>query len=572
MNQQNFLQQKLNELITENLNVQDLIKRFERAKKNRISWEKSWAQIQDQVLPDYNDFYNQSGQQTSTPRKSKIKTHSGIISGKINKVVSILSSQISDPSVSWLELKFGVKSLNEAEVARRWLYQCKEALYAVFSDPSSNFYPSTFSFHSDWFTLGTACREIILRRDNGKLRFNTISMKNIYVEESGYGDLNIIYRVFSVTPSQAYDLWGDALHPSQIKQAKEHSTGNTTAKNYEYIEISMPNPLLNIDLPIEPLQYITCVIDKTNKMIVDIQMHHQSPYVVSRFLVAPGETYGRSYVWYAMPDMLTINLTAKRIIQGIDYAMFPVNLVKDEDAISQLQLTPGAFVPGLDFNGNQTIKQLPSLANPQVGIEYYNLKVNELDDVLVARDIFPAETPNMTATEVNERKIQANNRIRPLLVRLEAEDLNNTVRRTLALLQQQGELPPFPYEELDIMPEELPNPLEQLNVQFSGQMAKMQRLQEIVNNDAILQKTIQVAQIDPSVLDRINLDSLIVEDAKIYGTNPTVMNDEKTVQDIRESRAQAQQEKEQTEQEAIALDNLVKIKEAGIATDQLTNH
>lgn len=564
----NPLEEQINQLILQYIDPQDIIRKYDKAKSERMPWDTKWQQIQDQVFPDYRDYVNQS-KHKNQPQSGKIKDHAGIISGKINKIVSILSSQLSDPSVKWLDLKFGDSGMNNMEATRNWLYGCKEELYNLFGDPTSNFYPSTFSFHSDWFTLGTACREIILRKDNNKIYFNTVSMQSICAEQSGYGDLSTIYRTFSLSPQQAYDLWGDMIHPSQLRLVQEGKGNLGTVKKFDYIEVSMPNPIFGMELPIPPLKYLTCVIDKTNKTVVDIGQHHQSPYVVSRFIVSPGELYGRSYVWYAMPDMIAINRTSKRILQGIDYAIFPVNLVKDETSITQSQITPGAFVQGLDYNGNPTIRQLPPLANTQMAMEFLNYKSNELDDILVARDIFPSDAPNMTATEVNERKIQANNRIRPLLVRLEAEDLNNTVRRSLSLLEQQGKLPQFPYEKLQISPEQLPNPLEILSVQFSGQMARMQKLQEIVNSDALFQKVLQAAQVDQSVLDRINLDAFIVEDAKIYGISPSLLNDEQTVQSIRESRAQSEQAQAAAQQESMAVDNLVKLKEAGIAPQQL---
>lgn len=564
----NPIQDQINQLILQYINPQDIIKKYDKAKTDRNPWDAKWQHIQDQVFPNYRDYMGKSNYDSS-PQTSKIKNHSGIVSGTINKVVSILSSQLSDPSVKWLDLKFGDSGFGLNEAARNWLYACKEELYNLFTDPSSNFYPSTFSLHNDWFVLGTACREIILRRDNNKIQFNTISMQSICVDQSGYGDIDTIYRSFLLSPKQAYDLWGDAIHPSQLRLIQEGKTESTSIKKYDYIEISMPNPIYGQQLPIPPMKYITCVIDKTNKCVVDINQHHQSPYIVSRFLVAPGEIYGRSYVWYAMPDIIAINRTSKRIMQGIDYATLPVNLVQDETSITQSQITPGAFVQGLDFHGNPTIKQMQPLSNPQIGIEFYNIKSNELNDVLVARDVFSAESSNMTATEVNERKIQANNRIRPLLVRLETEDLNNTVRRALSLLDQIGKLPQFPYEELQISSEELPNPIEMLNVQFSGQLAKMQKLQEIVNSDALFQKTLQAAQVDQSVLDRINLDAFIVEDAKIYGVSPLLLNDEQTVQSIRESRAKAAQAESSAQQESMSIDNLVKLKEAGIAPERL---
>jgi hypothetical protein len=563
----NFLRERINDIILQQIDPVELIKRYDRAKKERMPWEQKWQLIQDQVFPDYRNYVNRAETQQQ-PQTSKIKNHSGIVSGKINKIVALLSSQLMDPAVKWMDLTSVIKGLTYNEYAAEWIFYCKEALYDLFSDPDSNFYPSTFDFHLDWYALGNGCRNIILRKDNGNIQFSTISMQNVYAEQSGYGDLSIIYRAFHLTAKQAYDLWGENIHPRQLRLVQNSRGEPGTFKKFEYVEISMPNPAYGIPLPhgeiLPTLEYLTCVLDKTNKSIVDIATHHHSPYVLSRFLVAPNETYGRSYVWNAMPDIVSINRISKRILQGVDFAIFPVNLVKDETSITQSQITPGAFIAGLDYNGNPTIRQLPPFANPQVGIEFYNLKANELDDELAAREIFPAESSNMTATEINERRIQANNRVRPLLVRLEHEDLNKTVRRTLSLLEQKGKLPPFPYEKLQISPEEMPNPLDSLQVHFSGQMARMQKLQDIVNSDALFQKILQAAQVDPSVLDRMNLDALIVEEAKIYGISPAIMNKEEQVQSIRQQRAQVEEQRLQMQNESATIDNLVKLKEIGI--------
>ncbi len=549
----------INMLLEKVLNPQELVKKYDSIKMNRSAWDTKWQLIQDQVFPDYRDYLNRSSNKSS-PATSKIKNHSSAVSGKINKVVSLLSSQITDPSVKWLDLKFGEDSLSGHYAVQYWLDSCKESLYKLFSDPESNFYPSTYSFHLDWYTLGTACREVILRKDSGRIKFNTIPMQNIYIDVNGYGDPDTIYRMFQVTAKQAYDIWGENIHPSQLQLAQKNNQA-VNARKFEYVEVSMPNPLSG-KMPM--LGCVSCVIDKTNKRIVDIGLHHSSPYIVSRFFISPGEIYGRSYVWNAMPDIIAINKLSKRVLQGIDFATLPVNLVQDANSLNMSQITPGSFIQGLDAHGRPTIQPMQFGGNPGMALEFYHAKLNDLDEALVARDIFGAENPNMTATEVNERKIQASNRLRPVLVRLEKEDLNRTVIRSLELLNQVGKIPPFPYDELKISPEELPNPLSQLGVCFSGQMARMQRMQEIQSSDLLFQKTLQAAQVDQSVLDRVNLDALISMDAEIYGVSPKVLNSDKSVQQIREERAKQQQAQQQVQQESATLDNIIKLKDAGI--------
>lgn len=543
------------------LDADKLIKKYNNIKTSRSAWERKWQLIQDQIFPDYRDYENSV--RTDTPKTGKINAHTSAISGKINKVVSLLSSQICDPSVKWLDLKFSQKDLNHNYAASAWLYQCTEALYELFAHPKSRFYTSNYSFYLDWFTLGTACKEIILRKDNQKIQFNTISMQDIYIENSGYGEVDTIFRRFNITAKQAMSLWGENNHPRIIQQATQDENTAYKKKN-EFFEVIMPNPIRQ---KIPSANYISCVIDKTNKHIVDIGTHSYSPYIVARFFVSPGETYGRSYVWNAMPDIRGINRLSKRIMQGADFVTNPVIAVKESTSLPQGPIAPGAFIQGLDVNGRPSFQQLNLAGDVSFALAFLQQKLEALDEALVCREIFPEVNSSMTATEVNERKLQASNRIRPLLVLLESEDLYLTVLRSLKLLEQLGKLPPFPYEEMQLTPEQLPDPIEGLEVTFSGQLSKMQKLQDIVNSDMLVQKSLQVAQVDPTVLDRVNLDELIARDAEIYGVDKKVINSDEVVQEIRAERARQEEAQQQAQSEAATVDNFIKLQQSGVLND-----
>lgn len=88
----NPLEEQINQLILQYIDPQDIIRKYDKAKSERMPWDTKWQQIQDQVFPDYRDYVNQS-KHKNQPQSGKIKDHAGIISGKINKIVSILSSQ-----------------------------------------------------------------------------------------------------------------------------------------------------------------------------------------------------------------------------------------------------------------------------------------------------------------------------------------------------------------------------------------------------------------------------------------------------------------------------------------------
>jgi hypothetical protein len=556
--------------LRDQIDIESIIKRWGIVENVRKPWETKWNIIQDQVFPNHDDYSSPPINPEIGFRDNRgIRNHSCAVIGKINRIVSQLNALLADPSTQWLGLDFsgvshlmngGLVDFSNSESSGRWLTICKESLYKLFSNPRSNFYPSTYSLIFDWFTLGTACREITLSR-SGEIIFNCISMRDIFVEISGYGDIKHVYRRFELTAEQAYDLWGENLHPSQIMQLQQHANQYSTLT---YIEVVMENPFLS-KMPTAP--YISCVIDKNNRHVVDIKFHLQFPYVVSRFVVKSGEAYGRSYVWDAMPDILVINKLSKMAVQNADYLVNPPMLVKDASSLAFSRITPRAVIQGLDSAGRPSIMPLNMLGgNAPFLMEYYQYKLNDLDEALMARDIFTPEAPGMTATEVMERKIQASNRIRPMLVRFEREDLNSTIIRTLCLLDQIGMLPQFPYQQVademdidvNVLLQLLPLPLLQIKVQFSGQMAKMQKMQELRDNEVLLQKVIQAAQIDPSVLDRFNLDALIMEEIEVYDINPAVINDAATVKQIRDQRAAAQriqQEQQMQQAQRLALEN-----------------
>jgi hypothetical protein len=71
------------------INPDSIIKRYNSAKDRRLPLEQKWQMIQDQVFPNYRDYINRSATNAAMrPQTSKIKNHSGIVSGKINKVRS----------------------------------------------------------------------------------------------------------------------------------------------------------------------------------------------------------------------------------------------------------------------------------------------------------------------------------------------------------------------------------------------------------------------------------------------------------------------------------------------------
>lgn len=80
-----------------------------------------------------------------------------------------------------------------------------------------------------------------------------------------------------------------------------------------------------------------------------------------------------------------------------------------------------------------------------------------------------------------------------------------------------------------------------IDVRYSSLIAKSQRLSEGQNLMRFMEAATPFANADMSVLDNINGDNAIKVIAEVYGAPQEILRDQKDVQGIRKSRAEAQQ-------------------------------
>jgi hypothetical protein len=78
-------------------------------------------------------------------------------------------------------------------------------------------------------------------------------MQNIFLEISGYGEVNRIYRTMFLTPLQAYDLWGDKLHPKMLEKLDEEKT------IMKFVEACVP-AAVDLGIPF----FNSCIVDVQN--------------------------------------------------------------------------------------------------------------------------------------------------------------------------------------------------------------------------------------------------------------------------------------------------------------------
>ena len=142
------------------------------------------------------------------------------------------------------------------------------------------------------------------------------------------------------------------------------------------------------------------------------------------------------------------------------------------------------------------------------------------------------EGPQMTATEVQVRYELMQRLLGPTLGRFQSEFLNPLIERVFGIMYRAGAL----MKEPDIIQGT------KIDVEYLGPLARSQRMEESVAIERLYSLAMNIAQIDPAIMDNIDHDEAVRLRGKLLGVPKTVLRGRDEVEGMREAKAQAQQD------------------------------
>jgi hypothetical protein len=195
----------------------------------------------------------------------------------------------------------------------------------------------------------------------------------------------------------------------------------------------------------------------------------------------------------------------------------------------------------LQAGGYTQVRDTRALAplHDQANWQAVQIKSNELREniqaVFLIDQLILPERPNATATEVTIRYEMMQKVLGGTLGRLQAELLNPLVNRVFGIMARNGQLA------------QLPDDLESgdYEVKYTGPMAKAQTANEAMAIERMYNLLMGVGQMDPTVMDAVDLPKSILAVAAQWGVPADVLRSEDEIADIQEQRQQAAQQQQQ---------------------------
>jgi hypothetical protein len=163
---------------------------------------------------------------------------------------------------------------------------------------------------------------------------------------------------------------------------------------------------------------------------------------------------------------------------------------------------------------------------------------SSVEKAFLADHITLKDSPAMTAEEVRTRQEMMIKLLGPTLGRIETEFLNPFIQRVFNMMLRGKAIDPPPSEVQAAMMDARG----QIDIEYTGPLAKGQRIQEVYAIERIYQFVTPIAAVNPGVLDVLDHDENLRSAADVLGVPIKGIRDSKTVKAIREDRAEAEAE------------------------------
>ena len=196
-----------------------------------------------------------------------------------------------------------------------------------------------------------------------------------------------------------------------------------------------------------------------------------------------------------------------------------------------------------------------------MGLDFLQHFQAKIKRTLMSDQLTPQGSAPLTATEIQARVNVYRNQLGSIFSRMQSEYLQVLLERTWGLAMRSGMLPPAPEELMQAS---------RISFNFINPMAASQKLQWVTSTQELMMNVGQMATIDQTVLDNINLDAMVQTMADGLNVPKEAIRTEDEIAELRQLKQEQQQAMQQQQQQQAVMSE-VGSTAMDIAKDQAKN-
>jgi hypothetical protein len=514
---------------------QRLLERKTKLWTERSSWEVRWRDIAKYMRPDSLRL------QTTDVNDGKRKDQA-ILDSSARRALRTLAagmmSGMTSPARPWFRLSLPDKDLVEFGPVKQWLHDTAVQMQRVFS--VSNTYTTLHRGYADLGAFGVTATFVAPDFDN-IIHHHPMLVGEYALATDDKGRVQTLVRQMKMTTGQMAKRFERGRLSSAVRNLLDRNQFDEWVDVIHFIEPRDERDVTKRDRMNMP--FASCYFEPAGEgdTLLSEAGFERFPVLAPRWEIEGNDVWGHSPAMECVGDVKQLQFNQTRKSQAVDYQVNPPLQVPtgyQEKGSSRL---PGGIMYVPSTGGANPIRSAW-----EVNLDLGGLR-EDIEDVrqrirsTFYEDLFQMliddRRSGVTATEIAERHEEKMLMLGPVLERLHNELLSPLIDMAYERLAQANALPPPP-EELQGM---------DLEVEFVSVLAQAQRVVAAAGTDRLLGTVGTLAQMNPAVIDKIDMDQVVDGYAEMFGVDPKIIVPDDKVAELRAQRAQQQQAQQAAE-------------------------
>ncbi len=523
-----------------NLDAQKYCARFGQLKMARAIHESHWADCYKYGAPERQQNFSSTQSNQSQRQDDRINLYDSTASDSIQVLVSMIMNGVTPSNAIWFKAQpDGIDDLSVLTEGERWLEDVCQFMWRNIH--AANFDSESFETITDVVTAGWGVLYTDIDREaGGGYVFESWHPGNCFIGSTrADGLINTIYREHEMTAEAMVNTYGaDNCHHTVVEQAKTAPDTKFTLLHVIQPRKSKGAGQIDKDMP-----FASTHLDFGNKHLLKESGYHEFPCSIPRLRRLPNSVYGNGQMSIALPDAKMANELMKNTINSAELQLGGMWIAQDDGVLNPhtVKIKARHIIIANDVN---SMKRLDDGANFQIADYLLQNLQGGIRRKLMADQLPTIGTQQMTATEIHTRVELIRQMLGPMYGRLQTEYLQSILDRCFGLALRAG--------ALGNPPEELQG--RNLSFKFVSPMARSQRMEEVTATERYVMSLSSMAQVEPTILDNINFDSVAVITGSGLGVPQNIMRTADEVQQLRQAKQEAQEKQAQAQQQAAMMD------------------
>lgn len=518
----------------------------------QASFHGSWSDLADHMKPRRLRL-RKTDKNRGDRRDRKIIDSTAVLASRTAQ--SGMHAGMTSPARPWFNLLTADPDLNEFSRVKRWLHDVTQRLRSIYL--RSNVYNTLPTVYGDQVVFGTAAM-VGVRDVKDVIRFYVPPVGSYCMALNDRNVVDTLTRDVPMTVRQVVRAFVDKDAPPSRRWANlSQATRNLWDKGNLDADVPVVHVVTaNADYRRERSasrykQYASCYIEDYNGGVSNEEegrLLRESgfdyfPAFCPRWEAAAGDVYGTDCPgMQSIGDTRALQLMQKRKAEAIEKHVRPPMTAPASMRNHRASILPGDITYGDVREGQQGFKPAyevkPDIAPLTADIRETQQRISrafyeDLFLMLVMMD----KRERVTAREIDERHEEKLLMLGPTLERDNDELLDPMTDWSFSVAYDDGLIPPPP-DEMRGVP---------LRVEYVSIMAQAQKMIGLGGLKEFTGYVLSLAAAVPSAADKLNTDKAIESHADMTGVDPHLVRSDDETKQIRDERAQREQQAAQAE-------------------------